>query len=293
MSDITVVGLGKMGAALAQTLLKSGRSVSVWNRSEAKAQPLIDAGATWAGSVENALTSSNTLLTCLKNHETTSALLRPHVGALKGRAILELSTGDAEQAEEFVELVKSAGAAWLIGMINAYPSGVGNEKTSILCASDESTWASYGETIKVLGGASDHVGTTAASVPGLFSAMFMARQGFMFGMIYGGALCRKAGVPMEVFTKQLPVTLDVASSYMDTFCRTVPDKDYDQAGATLQVYHEALKEVVSTYEATGVRDDFPRLMRDLTVDGIASGLSGKELTALVEMLSEEAEPPAK
>ncbi len=45
MSEISVLGLGNMGAALAKSLLASGRSVTVWNRSADKAKPLIDAGA--------------------------------------------------------------------------------------------------------------------------------------------------------------------------------------------------------------------------------------------------------
>ena len=39
MSDISVIGLGDMGSALASTLLKQGYSITVWNRSPAKAMP--------------------------------------------------------------------------------------------------------------------------------------------------------------------------------------------------------------------------------------------------------------
>jgi 3-hydroxyisobutyrate dehydrogenase-like beta-hydroxyacid dehydrogenase len=39
MSDISVIGLEKMGSALAFALLQSGRSVTVWNRTAEKAAP--------------------------------------------------------------------------------------------------------------------------------------------------------------------------------------------------------------------------------------------------------------
>ena len=48
MTDISVIGLGDMGSALAQTLLKNGYSVTVWNRSADKADPLMAAGAALA-----------------------------------------------------------------------------------------------------------------------------------------------------------------------------------------------------------------------------------------------------
>ena len=44
MSDVTVIGLGAMGAALARTLLNTYQ-VTVWNRTAAKAEPLVEAGA--------------------------------------------------------------------------------------------------------------------------------------------------------------------------------------------------------------------------------------------------------
>ena len=37
MSEVTVIGLGNMGSALARALLENGRAVTVWNRSPEKA----------------------------------------------------------------------------------------------------------------------------------------------------------------------------------------------------------------------------------------------------------------
>jgi 3-hydroxyisobutyrate dehydrogenase-like beta-hydroxyacid dehydrogenase len=51
MSDISVFGLGLMGSALASALIGGGHGVSVWNRTPAKAQPLVELGVVHAGSV--------------------------------------------------------------------------------------------------------------------------------------------------------------------------------------------------------------------------------------------------
>jgi 3-hydroxyisobutyrate dehydrogenase-like beta-hydroxyacid dehydrogenase len=269
MSDISVIGLGKMGAALATALLASGRSVTVWNRSPNKAGPLVEAGATLATSAEAAVAASPATVTCLKNHQTTTDVLRPLSSQLSGKAIVDLSTGGAEEAEALVDVLTGSGAGWLVGMINAFPSGIGKSETAILCAGPRD------------------VGTTAAAIPGLFAAMFTARQGFMFGLIYGGAVCRRAGLPMEAFAAQMPVTLDMARNYAETFTKTVPDRNYDRPGATAVVYLAALDDVLATFEATNTADGFPRLMRDVTKRAVESGLSDKELTALVEMLAEQ------
>ncbi len=287
MSDISVIGLGKMGAALAATLLESGRSVTVWNRSPDKAAALVEAGASLASSPEDAIAASDATIVCIKTHKTTTDLLKPLSGHLNGKTILDLSTGGAEEAIELVDTLTAAGATWHIGMINAYPSGIGKEETAILCAGPPEVWDRWGDAIRVLGGASAHVGTEAAAVPGLFAAMFTARQGFMFGLIYGGAVCRKAGLPMEAFAAQVPVTLGMAGNYADLFMRTAPTRDYDDPGATVAVYLAALNDVLATFEGTGTTDAFPRLMRDLAQRGVDEGYEAKELTALVEMLAND------
>jgi 3-hydroxyisobutyrate dehydrogenase-like beta-hydroxyacid dehydrogenase len=287
MSEISVLGLGNMGTALAKSLLASGRSVTVWNRSADKTEPLIDAGAEVATSAANAISASDVLILCISNHKTTAQLLRPISGNLPGKTVLQLSTGSAKEVEELVDLLTSAGADWLIGMINAYPSGIGKAETAILCASPIKVWDEYGDVIRTMGGASEHVGTSPAAIPGLFAAMFMARQGFMFGMIYGGAICRNTGVPMDVFAAQLPLTLQTAGLYAETFRRTVPSQSYDSSEATLKVYLAALNGVLATFEETGTVDDFPRLLRDMTQRGFDEGYSEKDLTVLVEMLSEK------
>lgn len=45
---IGFIGLGQMGSAMAANLLKAGHDVTVWNRSAAKADALVEAGATRA-----------------------------------------------------------------------------------------------------------------------------------------------------------------------------------------------------------------------------------------------------
>jgi 3-hydroxyisobutyrate dehydrogenase len=48
--QIGLAGLGKMGAAIGTRLLNVGHSLTVWNRSAAKAKPLAEAGATVSAS---------------------------------------------------------------------------------------------------------------------------------------------------------------------------------------------------------------------------------------------------
>jgi 3-hydroxyisobutyrate dehydrogenase-like beta-hydroxyacid dehydrogenase len=284
MTDISVIGLGVMGTALAAALLDNGFSVTVWNRSLDKAEPLRAAGAQVAESAESAIASSPATITCIASHEQTIELLQGLTAALAGKTIIELSTGGAAEAEKLAALLTHSGASWLIGIINAYPTAIGNPETVLTVVGDPATWDSWHKAIKTLGGSSTHVGTEAGMVAALFAALFTTRQGFMFGMIYGGLVCKQAGIPLDAFTQQIPVSLGMLPSYYQYFADTVPGGNFDNPPATMATYVAALDDALSTFKATGAPAELPQLFSDLAHRGMDAGLEDKALTALVELL---------
>ena len=59
MSDVTVIGLGAMGSAIARTELQAGHTVTVWNRSPDKIDPLVDIGASGSATLLDAIQASS------------------------------------------------------------------------------------------------------------------------------------------------------------------------------------------------------------------------------------------
>ena len=118
--------------------------------------------------------------------------------------IIEVSTGDAADADDLAAFIQSQGADYLIGMINAFPTKIGEAETTITIVGPEAVWTEYAPMIKVLGGKSAYAGDRPAALAALFAALFTTRQGFMFGMIYGALACQKAGIPLETFVNLIP-----------------------------------------------------------------------------------------
>ncbi len=287
MSDISVIGLGVMGSALAHTLLQNGYSVTVWNRTAEKAEPLVSAGATAAGSAAEAIATSPATITCIASHDQTIALLKGFAASLRGKTIIELSTGGATEAEVLAKLLSENGAAWLIGIINAYPTAIGKSETVLTMVGANDVWERWKAAIKALGGSSTRVGAEAGMVAALFAALFTTRQGFMFGMIYGGLVCKKAGIPLDTFANQVPVSLGVLPSYHKYFADTVPVGNFDNPPATMATYAAALDDALSTFKAVGAPAELPQLFSDLAHKGLDAGQSDKALTALVELLGND------
>lgn len=95
MSDITVIGLGLMGSALARTIHHAGHDLTVWNRSAEKMQPFIDDGVAAANDIVSAVSTSSVILFCIDNYSVANAILRSDEVApiLTGCTVIQLSTG--------------------------------------------------------------------------------------------------------------------------------------------------------------------------------------------------------
>jgi 3-hydroxyisobutyrate dehydrogenase-like beta-hydroxyacid dehydrogenase len=276
-----------MGGALAHTLLQNGYAVTVWNRTAEKAEPLVAAGATVAGSAAEAVAASPATITCVASHDQTMALLEGFATSLQGKTIIELSTGSATGAEALAELLSENGADWLIGIINAYPTAIGKPETVLTMVGAADAWETWKPVINTLGGSSTHVGAEAGMAAALFAALFTTRQGFMFGMIYGGLVCKKAGIPLDTFASQVPVSLGVLPSYHKYFADTVPGGNFDNPPATMTTYAAALDDALSTFKDVGAPAELPQLFSDLAHKGLDAGLSDKALTALVELFGND------
>jgi 3-hydroxyisobutyrate dehydrogenase len=82
--DIAVLGMGRMGQALAARLLEGGHRVVVWNRSKGKAAEIVSAGGREAASVADAVDGVDVVITMLANDDAVQAValgeLRSSIG---------------------------------------------------------------------------------------------------------------------------------------------------------------------------------------------------------------------
>jgi 3-hydroxyisobutyrate dehydrogenase-like beta-hydroxyacid dehydrogenase len=285
MKEITVIGLGAMGSALARTLLDNGYSLTVWNRSPEKTHALKEKGARVAASVAEAIAESPVVVTCIKTHADTRALLES-AGNLAGKNIIELSTGSAPEAESLYGWLDAQGAQCLIGMICTFPRDIGKPDSTIVTVGNPDLWSSAKDMLRALAGKSSYIGEHVGSLAILYSALFLPRQGFMFGMIYGALLCKKGGVSMQTYVEQLPLTIKVVNDYYDVFASSVPNNDYANPQASIDTYVAAFSDTLESFRDNGVRDELPRLMSELVNLGAEAGLGDRQVTALVDLLSD-------
>jgi 3-hydroxyisobutyrate dehydrogenase-like beta-hydroxyacid dehydrogenase len=285
MIDITIIGLGIMGTALARTLLNNGYNVTVWNRSPEKSEALRNEGAKISATCADAFAASSTVIICIKSHTDTKAILESAQN-LANKSIIELSTGSAPEAESLYQWANEHGAKCLIGMICTFPRGIGEQDSTIVTVGSESLWDSSKDMLKILAGKSSYIGDQVGSLAILYSALFLPRQGFMFGMIYGALLCKKAGVSMDTYVEHMPLTIKVVHDYYDVFSSSVPNDDYSNPQASIDTYVAAFADTLESFKDNNANDELPGLMAKLVNMGADAGLGDKQITSLINLLNE-------
>lgn len=112
---VGVAGIGRMGAAIAERLLKHGHQVTVWNRTAAKAQALMQHGATVAASPAQLADSADIILSILTDagaiaaaYDGPGGLLS---GAVKGKLFVEMSTVRPETQRALAGRIQAKAAA--------------------------------------------------------------------------------------------------------------------------------------------------------------------------------------
>ncbi|MFI5776647.1 NAD(P)-dependent oxidoreductase [Nocardia sp. NPDC051570] len=117
ISPISIIGLGPMGTALAETLLAHNHSVTVWNRTPGRADALVEKGARPAESSAVAIAASPISIVCLSDYDAVWQVLEPAGAAVSGRALVNLTSGTPNEARAVQDWVTARGAGYLDGAI--------------------------------------------------------------------------------------------------------------------------------------------------------------------------------
>ncbi len=284
MSEITVVGLGLMGAALARAMQNAGHDLTVWNRSSAKMQPFIDDGVVAASDLAAAITSSPIVLICIDNYAVSNGLLGSAdiVPFLAGRTVVQLSTGTPAQARASAGWMAEHEVFYLDGAILAGPSEIGTDASQILLSGDTAAYQRAGEYLQCLGGRVRYLGDNVGAASVLDLAWLCDAYGRYLAVTHAARLCESEDVGLD----------DLASVYTDGSmirhnASILHSADFENCTATLKVWGGALKHIQQQGRDAGINTDFPDLAAGLFEKAVDAGYGEEHVMALIKVLRNE------
>ena len=117
---VAVLGTGIMGAGMARSLRRAGLEVRVWNRTQARAEPLAASGATVAADPAAAVRGADVVITMLTDGPAVlAAMTEAEPGLTEGQVWLQSSTVGVEAATEVAAFARAHG----LDLVDAPVSG--------------------------------------------------------------------------------------------------------------------------------------------------------------------------
>lgn len=201
---VSVLGTGRMGSALARALLQAGYRTTVWNRTRQKTEPLATSGATVAASVRDAVGMAQIIIVNVSDYSATTELLRGNdvASALRGKLVVELTSGTPHGAREADDWFAERGARYLDGAIMATPDFIGTEGGTILVSGARQAFDSNDGVFRALGGNVQHVGDEPGRANALDSALLSLMWGALFGTLHSIAVCQAEGIDLGELERQ-------------------------------------------------------------------------------------------
>lgn len=150
---IAFLGIGLMGRPMAENLLKAGFTLTVWNRSGAKAEPLRDR-ATIADSAAQAVANADVVILMLENGPVVSEVLLAEavLAALKpGALVIDMSSIPPQTARQHGETLATRQVAHLDAPVSGGTVGAAQASLSIMAGGAREDFERAQPVFQVLG----------------------------------------------------------------------------------------------------------------------------------------------
>lgn len=289
MTTIGFLGAGRMGTALVRTLLKNGHDVHVWNRTPEKVEALAAFGARAKATPEEAISGADMAIVNLLDYAASDAQLRrPAVTeALKGKLLVQLTSGSPMTGRETGEWATSNGIAYLDGAIMATPDLIGDPETLVLYSGSRPDFEQHEALFMCLGGKSAFVSEDFGAASALDSALLAQMWGTLFGALQALAVTRVENIDADTyanFLKQSQPVIDAATQDLMQRVRDGRDRGDEDTLASIAAHSAAFHHLRDVVRERGINPAISDAFGSLLETAIAKGHQDDDFAMLARFM---------
>jgi 3-hydroxyisobutyrate dehydrogenase len=159
---IGFIGLGIMGQGMAHNLLRAGFDLTVWNRTAAKTETLVAAGARAASTPGELASGCDIVITCVSDTPDVEAVVLGDSGAIhgleRGNLLIDMSTISPQVTQEIASRLGQKGAHMLDAPVSGGSEGATNGTLSIMVGGEPEQVARAIPLFEAMGKNITHVG---------------------------------------------------------------------------------------------------------------------------------------
>ena len=163
---IGFIGLGIMGGGMARNILKAGFGLRVWNRTAARAEALVAAGAELGASPADVAAHSDIIITCVSDTPDVEAVLLGDQGVLQGARegalVIDMSTISPQATRAAGARLAERGVAMLDAPVSGGSEGAARGTLAIMVGGAPEQLQRALPVLQAMGQTITHVGELGA-----------------------------------------------------------------------------------------------------------------------------------
>ncbi len=234
-----------------------------------------------------AIAESPIVIVCVSDYSASDLILKTSTAeaALKGRVLVQLSSGSPRMARGAQAWAQEVDVAYLDGAIMVYPSEIGGPEALILIAGDRAGFDQAETILRVLASDTTYMGVDVGLPSTLDEALLSAALGFIMGVVNGAALCEAGGVSVGQYRRYLERYLRTAvgPTGLQT-AQKIADEDLKETQASLQTWGATLDYMDESAADAGFSNEISTFIRSLFNRAIDRGLGEHDVASLIQVL---------
>jgi 3-hydroxyisobutyrate dehydrogenase-like beta-hydroxyacid dehydrogenase len=201
---VAVLGLGTMGAGMAQNLLESAFVVRGYNRTRARAEALRPSGLEPRARPEDAVTGADAVLTCVADDAALEAMVFES-GVLdsleRGAALVDCGTTGLELTARLAEACRAREVDFVDAPVTGSKLGAEGGKLTFMVGGPKATVERLGPLFGAMGRHVVHAGERVGDGQRIKYCLNMTQAIVLEGVLEGYALARAQGLSIEALSE--------------------------------------------------------------------------------------------
>ncbi|XP_042516902.1 probable 3-hydroxyisobutyrate dehydrogenase-like 1, mitochondrial [Macadamia integrifolia] len=222
------IGTGVMGRSMCSHLIKAGYSLTVYNRTQAKAQPLLDMGARYAPTPVEVASQSDVVFSIVGYPSDVRSVMIGSSGALQGLRpggiLVDMTTSDPSLAVEICAAASEKGCLSVDAPVSGGDRGAKAGTLAIFAGGDESLVRHLSPLFACMGKVNYMGGPGKGQFAKLANQITIAST--MVGLVEGMMYAHKAGLDVGLYLDAIS-TGAAGSKSLDLYGSRILKRDFE------------------------------------------------------------------
>ncbi|HJV36428.1 NAD(P)-dependent oxidoreductase [Geomonas sp.] len=283
---VTLIGLGRMGSAMAPNLIKAGHSLTVFNRTRSRSEPFAKMGAAVAETVGAATSGAEVVITLLADDQAVESVVFSADGILqqlpRDAIHVSMSTISVALSRRLAEAHDERGQQYLAVPVFGRPEAAAAAKLFVVAGGPAPAIARCLPLFEAIGQKTLMVGEDAPSANVVKLTGNFLITTVIEGLAESVALARKQGVDPRVLMEVLTGSLFSAPVYQ-TYGRMIATDNFEPVGFRMPLGLKDNRLLMAAAEEAAVPMPMASLIHDRFLSAIAQGMEEADWSAIARL----------